>query len=340
MKKILKNFLALIIGIIISFVLAEIVLRIYNPLPSRFRGDTIQLKTNVKKRIVIEPKIEGLDSSINYSVNSLGFRGEEKPDNANYSIITVGGSTTECSLLDDKKTWTAQLGIKLKEIQPNLWINNAGLDGATTYGHNILLDDYILKLKPNMVIFLVGVNDRGKSDFKNEDGILINRRESIIRKLVKSSEVANLANNLYLMYKTHNVNIGHKVNNRLKETDIDIIIKDSSTLAVLKKPHLKNLEDYNKRISMLADKCLSKNITPVFVTQPLIYGGEGWAIMEFYNKEVINICNEKSINYIDLANLLSKNPKYFYDEMHYTNEGASAVADHIYSKLTTFIQTK
>jgi lysophospholipase L1-like esterase len=340
MKKILKNSLALFIGIVIAFTIAEVVLRIYNPFPSRFRGDTIQLKTNVKKRIVIEPKIEGLDSSINYSINSLGFRGEEKLQNATYSIITVGGSTTECSLLDDKKTWTAKLGSKLKEKQPNIWINNAGLDGATTYGHNILLDDYILKLKPNMVIFLIGVNDRGKSDFTKEDGILINRKESIVKKLVKKSEVANLANNLYLMYKTHKVNLGHNTNVKYEKSQLDVVIKDSITLANIKKPHLNSLLEYNKRVNLLADKCISNNILPVFVTQPLIYGGEGWAIMEFYNKEVINICKEKSINYIDLANLLPKNTNYYYDEMHYTNNGAAAVADYIYQEIITIIQTK
>lgn len=333
MKKILKNFLALIIGIIISFVLAEIVLRIYNPLPSRFRGDTIQLKTNVKKRIVIEPKIEGLDSSINYSVNSLGFRGDEKPDNANYSIITVGGSTTECSLLDDKKTWTAQLGIKLKEIQPNLWINNAGLDGATTYGHNILLDDYILKLKPNMVIFLVGVNDRGKSDFKNEDGILINRRESIIKKLVKRSEVANLANNLYLMYKTHSVNIGHKSNKVKYEDVINDIMIDSNTLKKHQLKHSESLKAYKERVENLAEKCINNSISPIFVTQPLVYGGEGWAIMQMYNDVVRMVCYEKQLQCIDLANIMPKRAVYFYDEMHYTNEGSKAVSDIIFNNL-------
>lgn len=333
LKKIAKNILALSIGLIISFVLAEGVLRIYNPLPSRFRGDKIQLKTNLKKRIVISPAIEGLDSAINYSLNSLGFRGAEKPENPSYSIITVGGSTTECSMLDDEKTWTAVLGKKLNDNNPDLWINNAGLDGATTYGHNILLDDYILKLKPNMVLFLIGVNDRGKSDFSKEDAILIDRRESFLKKLIKKSEVANLANNLYMMYKTHQVNIGHNAGTSvLEDLDTDYPV-DSAFIVKIKNEHAQSLDAYKMRVQQLAEKCIKNGIKPIFATQPLIYGGEGWAIMQLYNEVVRLYCNENNLVCIDVANLLPKKAIYYYDEMHYTNKGAAAVAEIIYEKI-------
>jgi len=333
LKRIIKNIVALSIGIVISFLLAELVLRVYNPLPSRFRGDKIQLKTNLKKKIVISPPITGLDSVIQYSVNSLGFRGEEKPGNPSYSIITVGGSTTECSMLDDEKTWTAVLGKKLQEINPQIWVNNAGLDGATTYGHNILLDDYILKLKPNMIVFLIGVNDRGKSDFSNEDGILINRRETFFKKLIKKSEVANLTNNLYMMYKTHIADIGHRANREKYQDVLEDVAIDSSILFAYKEKHKSSLSAYKERVEKLAEKCVQNSIVPVFATQPLVYGGEGWAIMQMYNDVVREVCSEKKIQCIDLANSLPKKAKYFYDEMHYTNEGAKAVSDIIYNNL-------
>lgn len=346
LKKLGKNLLAILIGTIFSLLLAEMVLRIYNPLPSRFRGDKIMLKTNVKKRIIIEPKVPGLDSIINYSVNGLGFRGEEKPNNFNdvYSIITVGGSTTECSMLDDSKTWTEKLGKKLKSKHPNIWINNAGLDGATTYGHNILLDDYILKLKPKMVIFLIGVNDRGRNDFNGEDGNLINRKESFIIKLIKKSELANLINNLYLMYRTNKVNIGHELTNNVKAHSNNVpnkpVILDSIQLEKILSPYRKNLISYKERVRQLAQKCIKNSIKPVFITQPLVYDGEGWEIMELYNKSVIAICNELQIDYIDLANEMKKDQHYFYDSMHYTNEGAEMVSDIIFAHLNEYLNKK
>jgi hypothetical protein len=49
------------------------------------------------------------------------------------------------------------------DFQP-LWINNAGLDGHSTFGHAVLIEDYISRLKPKLVSFLVGVNDVGRRD--------------------------------------------------------------------------------------------------------------------------------------------------------------------------------
>lgn len=50
----------------------------------------------------------------------------------------------------------------------DLWINNAGLDGQSTFGHIFLMKDYIKKLKPKVVLFLVGSNDRGNEKTLNK----------------------------------------------------------------------------------------------------------------------------------------------------------------------------
>lgn len=341
-KMVWKNILALMIGILISLILAELVLNIYNPYPSRFRGDKIQLKTNFQREVVLQTKIPGLDSIIHYSVNGLGFRGEEFPDSPDdyYKIITVGGSTTENSMQDDKKTWPELLGNKLKESNEKIWINNGGIAGATTYGHNILMDDYILKLKPDMVIFLIGINDRGKSDFSKEDGNLIDREESFTRKLVKSSEVANLINNLVLMYKTKKVDIGHNFGKDGKPKYVGIQPNpevDSTRLAEVLSPHIQPAEGYAKRVSQLAEKCIKNDIKPVFVTQPLVYGGEAWKVMEFYNHKVMELCESEGWDCIDLGELMAKDGRFFYDAMHFTNEGSQEVARILYDHLDPIV---
>ena len=55
-------------------------------------------------------------------------------------------------------------GPKLSRDFTRVWINNAGLDGATTYRHLILLEDYVVKLQPKVVLFLVGINDVGAGE--------------------------------------------------------------------------------------------------------------------------------------------------------------------------------
>jgi len=94
-------------SVLFSITCLEVLLRIYNPIESRVRGDRIVLpiqKTYVSKN----ETISGLDQAITHTKNSLGFRGPEPPldGEPTFSIITVGGSTTECSLITDGKTGT------------------------------------------------------------------------------------------------------------------------------------------------------------------------------------------------------------------------------------------
>jgi len=155
-----KNFKAVCFGIFLGLLLCEIILRIYNPFPFALKRGKLVLPSNIKTEYN-NKWINKLDPVIYFSKNSLGFRGPEpNGDIAKlHSIIVVGGSTTECRFLSDSLTWPAQLATILSDSIPNLWLNNAGLDGHSTFGHLLLTKDYLAKLKPQFVIFLTGIND-------------------------------------------------------------------------------------------------------------------------------------------------------------------------------------
>jgi hypothetical protein len=92
---------------------------------------------------------------------------------------------------------------------------------------------------------------------------------------------------------------------------------------------------------------LQNKIKPVFLTQPLLFGqgvdpktgidlathrvseqmnGElYWKKLELYNEATRNACLANKVDLIDLAHLLPKNSAYFFDEMHYSNEGSIQV---------------
>ena len=162
MIKFLKNLIALFIGLIISLITVELILRIYNPFPSVVKGDKIILRCNSMVEYN-NLKNSKLSKTIYVSTNSLGFRGDNPPrDFNNYlTILTVGGSTTHCYYNSDDKTWPYDLAKDLDKNFNRIWVNNAGLSGHTTMGHIILMQDYIIKIKPKIVLFLVGINDLG-----------------------------------------------------------------------------------------------------------------------------------------------------------------------------------
>jgi hypothetical protein len=112
-----------------------------------------------------EIDIRGLSPLSRYSTNEVGLRGDPLPENwdSAYTILTIGGSTTQCFYLDDALTWPAMLQSELRQVNPAVWIGNAGLDGHTTRGHLVVMDQVVRALRPDAVIFLIGINDLGLS---------------------------------------------------------------------------------------------------------------------------------------------------------------------------------
>src|SRR4051812_45338107 len=152
-----KRFFYVLYMVVLVPLLLELALRIYNPFNFRIKGDKILLQAN-KEFIIHNNTIPVIDSSIVHRKNNLGMRGPDKPDSFQkyLSIITVGGSTTECGYITEGKTWSDLLAKKLMKNYSLLWLNNAGLAGHSTFGHSILVHDYLIKLKPKVILFLVG----------------------------------------------------------------------------------------------------------------------------------------------------------------------------------------
>jgi hypothetical protein len=117
---------------------------------------------------------------------------------------------------------------------------------------------------------------------------------------------------------------------------------------------------YHQRLKRLADTCIANHIIPVFLTQPCLYG-EGvdsvtgvnlinakvedgmngkllFDLLSLYNAEVKKVCEEKSIQCIDLAAMMPRNSLYYYDQTHYTNEGALVVAQLVQQKLKEILR--
>jgi len=134
LKRLAKNLPAMLFGLVLSAMIIEVVLRLYNPFEFRVRGDKIVLQKNIT-RVIVNQKIPKLDEKIIQRRNSLGFRSEEPPQGLDFmsgkhlTIIAVGGSTTECLYLSDGKTWPDDLAMLLKERIDKGWVNNAGFDG-------------------------------------------------------------------------------------------------------------------------------------------------------------------------------------------------------------------
>lgn len=350
-----RKFLYFLYLFLVVFVLLEIVLRIYNPLHFRIRGNQILLPISQKLTIKneINPKI---DSVIINTRNGLGFRGPEKPENwdSSLTIVTVGGSTTECHFLSDNKTWSFQLEQQLKPSFKNLWLNNAGFDGHSSFGHQVLLNDYLVKLKPKIILFYIGINDveNDQPTFHDE----LNRRggySDLKHYIFNNSEVLNIGLNLARGWRAQKMNNTTHAMIDLQKGSVKVMTDQQ--IAARKEQQNKFLPNYSKRLGQLIDTCKRYGITPVFMTQALLFGkaidpltgvnletfntGQGmnggcmYEVLELYNDVMRNTCAQKNVPVIDLARLMPKNSAYFYDNVHFTNAGAGKVAEIIAPEL-------
>ena len=316
---------------VMVFVVMEVALRIYNPFHFRIKGDKILLPVNQKEIIDnrINPK---LDPVIVNTRNSLGFRGPEGPEDwaGALTVITIGGSTTECHFLSDSLTWPYLLGKRIADSLPKSWLNNAGLDGQSTFGHIVMLNDYVKKLHPSVVVFLTGINDVENSGPTFHDKLYQRGAyPDFSHWLFNNSEVLNLGLNLWRAMQAERFN---NTTNRMMVLDSlqRLNLPTSVWMARLGRQYPYVLE-YRKRLNALADSCLAWKIIPVFVTQPdqfgfgrdpvsgadlaafpvdsTVNGWLLWNMLEKYNEAVRGMCAKRGLPMIDLARLMPKNTR-------------------------------
>ncbi len=365
-----KNTLLVFLSLLFALGLVEIALRIHNPLGFRLKGDKIILPVN-KNEIIHHAGWSKLDRTVLIHRNSLGFRGEDPPPDLDrrLSLITVGGSTTECFDLADDRTWIAVLGEKLAGHFRPFWINNAGMSAQSTFGHINMMYDYILKLHPKVVVFLVGVNDMGldagnPADINIHQGFRWESFRSLERLMVAlsdHSEVAAAVLNLKRYFFP-------KVTWAPSSDEIDLKAEPSleipeETMAAQEKQYReKYLQPYEERLQILIRLCQERHILPVLLTQPALCGqavddvtgvdlatvkvrngANGllyWHILEFNNRSTRKVAREENVFLIDLAREMPKSSKYYFDMIHFDNEGAEKVGAIIYQHLYPYLAQK
>lgn len=363
MRKTLKNVLAVVIGLSLSFILLEGLLRIFQPIEYRVKGNKIWLPRERKYRLTND-KTDKLEKIVYTSRNYLGFRGEAPPKNFGeyLTIIAVGGSTTACELIPDGKTWCDILGAKLKNRFNPVWLNNAGLDGTTTYGHIVLMEDYIIKLRPKVVLFLVGANDmwletESVHDKQQLKKPLTGAIMPFLDKMVNKSEVLSYGVNFCRFFRARRQGLIHTLLNFNELNQLDIPAEKIPPIIL--EHQQKYLASYAERLNKLMEISRENSIEPILVTQPSVFGDlvdpttginlarlnvfgwNGkvfWQILELYNDVVRKVAAEYQAGLIDLAREMPKKTEYYYDTYHFSNAGCPVVAEIIYQHLGPLLE--
>jgi lysophospholipase L1-like esterase len=350
------------VQLLLILIVGEALLHIYNPLPFRVRGNRIVLPVH-QRYTFHNDGVRKLDAVTHNSRNSLGFRGPEPPKDLStrLSVVTIGGSTTECLFLTDGKTWTDRLAQTLAPKFPDLWVNNAGLDGQSTYGHLILLRDFVDDLHPRVAVFLIGANDIGLDAGNPYDASLTppqSAARAAVAFLTDHIELAGLAQNVVRVARARSGGFGH---GEIDLRTIRHLEHDPANTAATIAKFSTSLPAFAARVAMIIEECRRHGIEPVLVTQPWLNGDAidpttgvnlatiqvrgpangrlWWQVQELYNDVTRRAAAADGVLLIDAARELPKDSRYFYDFMHYTNEGAARLGDIVASHLAPHLRS-
>ncbi len=300
------------------------------------------------ERFQNESSLRGVTSPSRFTTNSWGFRGAEPPrdwDSA-YTVVAIGGSTTQCHYLDDARTWPALVEESVKAELPGTWVGNAGLDGHTTRGHLVFMEEVIPRVRPRLVLLMAGINDMGLS-FSEERRLRGNPLDgtSALYRLFGSNRLLQVL----FAWKKALWDRAHVVRRSGHAMAPVRFISDPDTPPADVTPLLAQWPEYRQNLGLLARRARGAGVDIVFLTQPMLYDDtEPWTRIEpeydwmkttgrysaaaharflaAYNRAMIEVAAEEGVECVDLSALVPHDESCFYDPVHLTEEGARRVA--------------
>lgn len=353
MRRILPSLALAAFTSVLCLAFLEFAVRIVSP-PPPF-GSSFDLRPY--KQLELHPNLPGVSETVRHTANKWGMRGEDPPkawDKA-LTIITVGGSTTQCFYLDDAKTWPHLVQEDLRRGCPGAWVGNAGLDGHSTHGHVLLMDRVLSKLHPDIVIFLVGVNDLALSiAYDNSGSPFDNHWKAKMagggwRGWMEHSRLFQILSiwKRVLVDGVLVVNkVGHHRYHVVPMQGKEDALPDSGL-------GLPSLAPFLHNVDSLAQAAKALGIRPIFLTQPGLFAeGPPWdsieggmsfvetsryrisasteaRLLRLFNEKLLEHCLSLGIECLDLGARIPHDSAYFYDDYHFTERGAEKVAGEV-----------
>ena len=124
--------------------------------------------------------LPGLDSVTQFTTNNNGFRGNQLKDKkaGAFRIFLMGGSTTECMFMDDKKAPHTLMQNQLSDFQVEVF--NTAKAGEMTVEHLSMLVHRVTHLQPDLIVLFCGINDLKRShnfDYTQIDSLAFNQKK-------------------------------------------------------------------------------------------------------------------------------------------------------------------
>ena len=310
------------------------------------------------------------------SADKKGYRTDKKIDYENKEknilrIFTIGASTTEEGATDDNKTWSSLLQKKLSKFtNKDVEVINTGMAGLRAEHHYITLKR-IKKYEPDLVIFMMGINDWNRHVINNDIKYLYAKYE--IRFDFKKSI-------LFKTFKNINKLINRKLINKKKTNklqNVNFVSAEFDTEAYLlpqidslnRREEIKRFrpinisDDYKYWVNLIEKECKKKDPVCLFLDQPTAYKkniseklkkrlwmtppNENYTlnlndlifISSFYNNWIQAEINYNKLHFCSLSKKIEANTNFLIDDCHFSENGSKRVSDVLTSCINLSLKT-
>ncbi len=339
-----KLTLAIINLIFIGLIFFILNLDIFQDAPNSEKYSVIdranyQLRCKGKRHIVMRENAPNENSfrippyspkeKYDFKIDENGFVKPSKiHENPDLKIFFIGGSTTECEMVDEKYRFPYFAGRILEEkTGKKIDSYNAGRSGNNSIHSINNLVNKIIPLNPDIVVRMENINDISTLFY---EGTYWNRN--------------NTRSNLGCFSK----NTGSLRNSR-NEWELSPFknkILDSKHLDSIKNEHRRILELFIAITKAAkAQPVLMTQFNRIETDRNFILNDGSAEFSAAYRQLYIDLHNltrhvakENNVLLIDLAKEIEPSEKYIYDKVHLTNEGSKLAAQIISQKLQKIIQ--
>lgn len=308
---------------------------------------------NYRRLVTTEEGLPGVTGKKTISTNNVAMRGPHlampKPADE-YRIVLVGGSTTECGILDDSEALHSILATQLNEkagLNRTIRVYNSGVSGHKSDDHLSWLAHRIVHLSPDMVITFAGVNDlfAAIADFDYLHVSLPPHSRMLLARMVSTrfqiprrlfylaNRIANPTDQEVMEKVGALTNFAEKIEVRKSSFQSD-------------EPPRTDLVPYETNLATMAGMAAAHHFQLVFMTQQSTWasnvdpaaGRWQWArcqqgttyredymdaALKKYNASTRRVAARLNVPVYDLELDCPKSIEYFYDDIHFNEKGAA-----------------
>jgi lysophospholipase L1-like esterase len=346
-----------------------------------FHGQTIFQPNRVRGRNPNPKYLSGISGESRFTTNALGLRGR-MPKVTDDFVVVFGNSTSECVWLDDRETWAEALQIALNERggrEKRVTVNIAARSGLLM-AHSRVQLEHLASQKPaiKMALLMQGSTDMARA-FRHETLTALTAKElqaAFANPIVPWEGFPDSFDALLLRQYWKQ---GEKRITRGFRSELGLGVskgRDGSSemearrnyaanqkltvlSAVGQKQFKAGLSEYRRQVQGFVETCLAKGITPVLLSQPVLYGRpfpaeyEAYYVSdnpspEFevcspallfrllgeYARVTGDVAREHDVPYINLYDALYGQLDCFHDQVHLNEEGAKKVAEIVVDALS------